>query len=101
VSPANHQLKVSPAPRPAYQPRRVSPQTWVCARSKNTRRSRHDVQFDLDDRSVVAFEVKAAHPVGSKELASLRKLRDAIGPAFRAGIAFHLGERSYTPKDRI
>lgn len=60
-----------------------------------------DLVLDLDDGSVVAFEVKAAQRVGSKELAPLRKLRDALGLKFRAGIAFHLGERSYAAEDRI
>ncbi len=60
-----------------------------------------DVVLDLDDGGVVAFEVKAAQRVGTKELGPLRKLRDALGPAFLAGIALHLGERSYTAEDRI
>ncbi len=60
-----------------------------------------DVVLDLDDGGVVAFEVKAAQRVGTKELGPLRKLRDAVGPAFRVGIALHLGERSYTAEDRI
>jgi len=31
----------------------------------------------------------------------LTKLRDAVGPNFRAGYALYLGERSYTFEDRI
>jgi len=60
-----------------------------------------DVVLDLDDGGVVAFEVRATQRVGTKELGPLRKLRDALGPAFRAGVALHLGERSYTAEDRI
>jgi len=60
-----------------------------------------DVVLDLDSGGVVAFEVKAAQRVGTKELGPLRKLRDALGPAFLAGIALHLGERAYTAEDRI
>lgn len=68
-------------------------------------RTRDDDEVDFvierDDGAVVAFEVKAAQRVGGKELAPLRKLRHAVGPAFLAGIALHLGDRSYTADDRI
>lgn len=60
-----------------------------------------DLVFERDDGAVVAFEVKAAQRVGGSELAPIRKLREAIGPAFVAGIALHLGTRSYTAEDRI
>lgn len=60
-----------------------------------------DLVIERDDGAVVAFEVKAGQRVDSRELAPLRKLRDAVGPAFLAGIALHLGSRSYTADDRI
>jgi len=51
--------------------------------------------------TAVAFEVKASQRVERKELAGLRKLRDAVGDAFTAGLVLHLGERSYTAEDRL
>jgi len=68
-------------------------------------RTRDDLEVDLvvelHDGRVLAFEVKAAQRVAGKDLAPLRLLRDAVGPAFVAGIALHLGTRSYTAEDRI
>ncbi|MCC5953655.1 MAG: ATP-binding protein [Acidimicrobiia bacterium] len=60
-----------------------------------------DFVVESDDGDVVAFEVKAAQRVDSRGLAPLRKLRDAVGPAFVAGVALHLGELSYTADDRL
>jgi predicted AAA+ superfamily ATPase len=60
-----------------------------------------DLVIERDDGAVVAFEVKAAQRVGGGELAPLRKLRDAVGEAFVAGVALHLGARSYTAEDRL
>jgi hypothetical protein len=51
--------------------------------------------------SVIAFEVKAAQRIGSADLRPLRKLRDALGPAFLAGVALHLGSHSYRADDRL
>lgn len=51
--------------------------------------------------AVVAFEVKAAQRVGAKELGPLRKLRDAAGGAFVAGIALHLGSRAYQAAEKL
>lgn len=60
-----------------------------------------DLVIERDDSAVLAFEVKAAQRVGGAELGSLRKLREAVGPAFVAGVAMHLGTRSYTAEDRL
>lgn len=60
-----------------------------------------DLVVEQDNGTVVAFEVKASQRVDGKELAGLRKLRDAVGDAFTAGLVLHLGERSYTAEDRI
>ncbi|MGH9222717.1 MAG: hypothetical protein ACRD2W_02700 [Acidimicrobiales bacterium] len=57
--------------------------------------------IERDDGAVVAFEVKAAQRVGTKELTPLRKLRDAAGSAFLTGVALHLGSWSYTAEDRL
>ncbi|MBX7161947.1 MAG: DUF4143 domain-containing protein [Acidimicrobiia bacterium] len=60
-----------------------------------------DLVVEQDDGTAVAFEVKASQRVERKELAGLRKLRDAVGDAFTAGLVLHLGERSYTAEDRL
>jgi len=31
----------------------------------------------------------------------MTKLRDAVGESFLAGVALHLGDRSYTHEDRL
>lgn len=60
-----------------------------------------DLVIERDDGAVVAFEVKASQRVGGREIAPLRKLRDALGSAFIAGVALHLGSQSYVTDDRI
>jgi hypothetical protein len=60
-----------------------------------------DLVVERVDGAVVAFEVKAAQRVDAKELAPLRKLRAALGRAFVAGVALHLGAQSYTAEDRL
>lgn len=60
-----------------------------------------DLVIERDDGAVVAFEVKAAGRVAGPDLTPLRKLREAVGPAFVAGIALYLGPRSYRYKDRL
>ncbi|NEE04603.1 ATP-binding protein [Phytoactinopolyspora halotolerans] len=60
-----------------------------------------DLIIERDDGAVIAFEVKASGRVPGEHLRPLRKLRDVIGDAFCAGVAFYLGERSYTYDDRI
>lgn len=60
-----------------------------------------DLVIERDDGAVVAFEVKATQRVDQRELAPLRKLRDATGPSFLAGIALHLGAQSYVADDRL
>ncbi len=68
-------------------------------------RTRDDDEVDLvierDDGAIVAFEVKAAQRVGGKEFGALRKLRDAAGEAFLAGIALYLGERAYQAEEKL
>jgi predicted AAA+ superfamily ATPase len=60
-----------------------------------------DLVIERDDGAVVAFEVKASQRVGRRELAPLRKLRDAAGSSFLVGIALHLGPHSYVVDDRL
>jgi len=60
-----------------------------------------DLVVERDDGDVVAFEVKAAQRIDGRALAPLRKLRDAVGPAFIAGVALYLGAQSYRAEDRL
>lgn len=68
-------------------------------------RTRDDDEVDLvlerRDGAVLGIEIKAGDHVDSKQLSGLRKLRDRLGSAFVAGIAFHLGSRGYQVEDRI
>ncbi len=60
-----------------------------------------DLVVERDDGAVVAFEVKASARVPGEGMRSLAKLRDAVGPAFIAGVALYLGSRSYTFAERL
>ena len=60
-----------------------------------------DLVVESDDGDVVAFEVKAGQRVDGRALAPLRKLREAVGPSFVAGVVLHLGAQSYTAEDRL
>lgn len=60
-----------------------------------------DLVVERDDGAVVAFEVKAGERVPGDDLKALRKLRDALGDRFLAGVALSTGPRSYTYEDRI
>ncbi|MFT3876325.1 MAG: ATP-binding protein [Propioniciclava sp.] len=68
-------------------------------------RTRDDDEVDLvlerHDGAVIGIEVKAGERVDGRQLAGLRKLRDRLGTAFVAGIAFHLGQIGYQAEDRI
>lgn len=60
-----------------------------------------DVIAEHDDGRVIAFEVKASQRISDTTLNSFRKLREALGARFVAGVAFSTGERSYTADERI
>jgi predicted AAA+ superfamily ATPase len=60
-----------------------------------------DLVVEFDDGGVLAFEVKAAERVAGDDFRALRKLRDAIGARFIAGVALSTGRRSYTYEDRL
>lgn len=60
-----------------------------------------DLVLERHDGAVLGFEIKAGDHVDSKQLSGLRKLRDRLGNAFIAGIAFHFGSRGYPVEDRI
>lgn len=60
-----------------------------------------DLVIEYDDGAVIAFEIKAGERVSGGDFRGLRKLRDALGDRFRAGVAFSTGSRSYTYEDRL
>lgn len=60
-----------------------------------------DLVIERDDGAVVAFEVKAGGRVTSAQQAPLRRLRDAVGDAFVAGVTLYTGPRSYSGQDRL
>jgi predicted AAA+ superfamily ATPase len=60
-----------------------------------------DFVIEFDDGDVLAFEVKAGERITDGDLKGLRKLREALGEKFIAGIAFSTGTRSYTAEDRL
>jgi uncharacterized protein len=60
-----------------------------------------DFVVQFDDGSVLAFEVKSGERVAGSDLKGMRKLREALGERFLAGVAFSMGSRSYTYEDRL
>jgi len=60
-----------------------------------------DLVLEREDGALVAFEVKSGARVPGGAFKGLRKLRDATGEAFVAGVVLYLGRRSYTYEDRL
>ncbi|GAB3198107.1 ATP-binding protein [Nocardioides hungaricus] len=60
-----------------------------------------DFVVEFDDGTVLAFEVKAAERVAGKDFSGLRKLREALGSRFIAGVALSTGPRSFNYEDRL
>lgn len=60
-----------------------------------------DLVLERHDGAVVGIEVKSGERVDGRQFAGLRKLRDRLGSAFAAGIAFHLGQIGYEAEDRL
>ncbi|MDR1265573.1 MAG: ATP-binding protein [Propionibacteriaceae bacterium] len=60
-----------------------------------------DLVLERDDGLIVAIEVKAGNRAGQTAFRSLAKLRDKTGPAFRVGVAFHMGQRGHHYDDRL
>ncbi|TXJ05579.1 MAG: ATP-binding protein [Aeromicrobium sp.] len=61
-----------------------------------------DFVVEFADGGVLAFEVKANERIGESDFKGMRKLRDALGERFIAGIGFTTGTRSYSGyEDRI
>lgn len=60
-----------------------------------------DFVIEFHDGDVIAFEVKASERVTGNDFKGLRKLREALGPRFAAGVALNMGPRSYTYEDKL
>ena len=60
-----------------------------------------DLVLERDDGGILAFEVKAAGQVAGRDMRHLRKLRDALGERFLAGVALYTGTRAYNFEDRL
>jgi predicted AAA+ superfamily ATPase len=60
-----------------------------------------DLVIERGDGAVVAFEIKAGTGATASSFKSLSRLRDLLGPAFRAGVVFHMGTRAYHYEDRL
>lgn len=60
-----------------------------------------DLVVERDDGAIAAFEVKAASRVPGDGFRGLRKLRDALGDAFLAGVVLYTGTRGYDYEDRL
>lgn len=60
-----------------------------------------DMVVERDDGGVIGFEVKTGDSVHGKDLKGLRLLRKKLDDSFVAGFALYLGQRSYTPEERI
>ena len=60
-----------------------------------------DLVLERDDGGVLAFEVKAAGQASGRDMRHLRKLRDALGERFLAGVALYTGTRAYGFEDRL
>jgi len=53
-----------------------------------------DLLIERGDGAVVGFEVTAAARVPGDDMRALRKLREALGEAFVAGVALYTGSRT-------
>lgn len=58
-----------------------------------------DYVVEFADGGVLAFEIKANESIGKSDFKGMRKLRDALGDRFIAGIGFTTGTRSYSGYD--
>jgi predicted AAA+ superfamily ATPase len=60
-----------------------------------------DLVVERADGTTVGLEVKAAGRVVPEDARGLRKLRDALGRRFLAGVVLYTGEHAYSMEDRI
>jgi predicted AAA+ superfamily ATPase len=60
-----------------------------------------DLVIERADGAVIAFEIKAGTGANAAAFRSLARLRDLLGPVFRAGVVLHLGVRAHHYDDRL
>lgn len=60
-----------------------------------------DLVVERADGTTVGLEVKAGSRVVPDDARGLRKLRDALGKAFLAGVVLYAGSPAYSTEDRI
>jgi uncharacterized protein len=60
-----------------------------------------DLIVERSDGGVLAFEVKASSQVAGHDAKHLRRLRDALGERFLAGVALYTGPNAYRLDDRL
>ncbi len=60
-----------------------------------------DLIVERGDGRVLAFEVKAAGRIQGADMRHLRKLREALGERFLAGVALHTGPHAFRLEDRL
>lgn len=77
------------------------PETPILGHWRTSDSDEVDLVIENYDGRVLAFEVKANERVTGSDLKGLRKLRDAVGDNFIAGVALSTGARSYTFEDRL
>ena len=72
-----------------------------CFHFRDRDRVEVDLVLERSVREVAAVEVKAAGTVTGKDLRGLRKVRDAVGEAFVAGVVLYDGDASASLGDRL
>jgi predicted AAA+ superfamily ATPase len=60
-----------------------------------------DLVLERNDGGILAFEVKTSSQVAGRDMRHLRKLRNALGERFLAGVALYTGTRAYSVEDRL
>lgn len=60
-----------------------------------------DLIVERHDGAIIGLEVKAGEVISGSGFRGLRKLRDALGKRFLAGVVLHLGRHSRMHDDRI
>lgn len=78
---------------------------WSATRSRlfhyRSRSAEVDLVCELDDGSVVAFEVKASATASGRMFAGLKELRDLLGERFLAGVVLNTADRGFVHAERL
>lgn len=75
----------------------------VDARAYHYRQREEEIDLVLESRAgeIVAIEIKASAPIARKDLRVLERLRNRMGPRFKAGIVLCTGARTVPLGDRL